>query len=491
MNRLFVAFDGDNMGSQVGQAVLMDDAQQLHEISRRIDSAGRAIQDWVESNGGQMVSVGGDEGTFVIDPSMEEHLEELRGVYQQISGGTVTFGVGYSLSQAGKALMAGKLMGKDILVRYDDQVDHILSDAHDQVQTGGGSPEAQKQDEHYLSHVVLGDAGNGEEDVSQESADEYDMAPTSNSPDDQEITPEGAAAAQEMVDDAANSEGCNCPACQERHAMEAQGQGPEEEATEGCDCPACQERHAMESGAEEPMPEMATQNEEDLPEQDSMQMIPDAQAEGSDLPPMQMPESQEDPQSAMGEMGEEDAIEIPENESLDEQKDPEEMVAAAVGPNEDPEQEGAVPEENMSEDGFPGAIPGEGEEPVNQEDLEEMQDPSNEQMPPQQDMGAMGESQEQPGDLDLLSELLSDAGSTDELKQRIAAILEKFKANRDSIISMKDQNPEMYQSIILMLKQMIDMARHLAPSSPEEDMPQDEQSVPEEASQEEAPLPKQ
>jgi hypothetical protein len=230
MNRLFVAFDGDGIGSKVGQSVLMDDAQALHETSSKIEAASKAIRNWVESNGGQMISAGGDEGTFIIDPSLEEHLEELRSLYQKTSGATVTFGVGLSLSQAGKSLIAGKLMGKDITVKYDDQVEAVLADAHSQAQSGEADEETQKQDEHYLDH--LSDEGGldmadesehddlehgdlehsdleqddsevDESDLSDqhlENVDEYDMSPSVDGFDDQEITDEGAEQSQDMVD---------------------------------------------------------------------------------------------------------------------------------------------------------------------------------------------------------------------------------------------------------------------------------------------------
>lgn len=84
--------------------------------------------------------------------------------------------------------------------------------------------------------------------------------------------------------------------------------------------------------------------------------------------------------------------------------------------------------------------------------------------------------EEQPSDFDLLSELLSESGSTEELKERVASILEKFKANRDTVVAMKSQNPELYEPIVLMLKQMVDMAKQLFEPGTEEGS---EQSIPE------------
>lgn len=157
MAQFFAALDGDNAGSHVGQAVLHDDVEALADISSRIDSANQAVKQWVESHGGKMISFGGDESTFMIEAESLEALgdmiEELRSQYQQVSGFTVTAGIGESLSQAGKALMAGKLVGKDMVMEYDDHVEAILEDAHEHAEAGEGTEEEEKLDEAYLGDL--------------------------------------------------------------------------------------------------------------------------------------------------------------------------------------------------------------------------------------------------------------------------------------------------------------------------------------------------
>lgn len=433
MNRLFVAFDGDGIGSKVGQSVLMDDAQALHETSSKIEAASKAIRNWVESNGGQMISSGGDEGTFIIDPSLEEHLEELRSLYQKTSGATVTFGVGLSLSQAGKSLIAGKLMGKDITVKYDDQIEAVLADAHSQAQSGEADEETQKQDEHYLSHLSdeggLDMADESEHDDLEhsdlehddsefdqtdspdqhlENVDEYDMSPSVSDYDDQEITDEGAEHSQDMVDAVA----------------------PEEDHEEG--------HQDFEEDYEQPHHDLQDQSEEAI----------------------QAPEDQES-------FEDEESVDIPENESVESQEDPEEMIAQAAGD----------PQTADEEDAFPGAAPGEGEDHPDQSTPEDEAEPADmDYSHLEGDEETQQSDEEQPSDFDLLSELLSESGSTEELKERVASILEKFKANRDTVVAMKSQNPELYEPIVLMLKQMVDMAKQLFEPGTEEGS---EQSIPE------------
>jgi hypothetical protein len=88
-------------------------------------------------------------------------------------------------------------------------------------------------------------------------------------------------------------------------------------------------------------------------------------------------------------------------------------------------------------------------------------------------VGAPKESQDQerpeassddhqgPSELDLLSSLLSESQSYDDTKNKIKVILEKFKQNKDMIVSMKGSNPDLYDSIIGLLKQTIELARHV------------------------------
>lgn len=147
---LFMAYDGDDAGKLVGRAVLANDVNGLHEVSKRIATGHEVVSLWVENNGGQVISGGGDEGTFSIPGQALESIEELRADYQFATNLTMTVGVGASLSEAGKSLMAGKFRGKNQVVQYDPSVDQELATAQANVQAGTGSEEEKKISEAYL-----------------------------------------------------------------------------------------------------------------------------------------------------------------------------------------------------------------------------------------------------------------------------------------------------------------------------------------------------
>ena len=150
---MYLAGDADNAGQLVGQSVLMDDVQQLHDISQKIEAGSKLIKDWVLANNGQIVSIGGDEITAILDPSLESQVEEIRSKYKELTGFSVTIGIGNTLSQAGKALIAGKLSGKDMLMRYSEETEEVLRQAHEAAQGGDATPDQQKMDDHYISHI--------------------------------------------------------------------------------------------------------------------------------------------------------------------------------------------------------------------------------------------------------------------------------------------------------------------------------------------------
>jgi hypothetical protein len=153
---LIMAYDGDNAGRLVGRAILADDPEALHETSNRIVHGHEIVRDWVSSHGGVIISGGGDEGTFSIPQDALHEIEQLRSDYQYATGLTMTVGVGHSLSEAGKALMAGKFRGKDQVCIYDKSVDQELNQAQNRVASGEGSEEERKLTDAYLDREQEG-----------------------------------------------------------------------------------------------------------------------------------------------------------------------------------------------------------------------------------------------------------------------------------------------------------------------------------------------
>lgn len=391
MNHLFVAFDGDDAGQHIGQAVLMDDIDALNETSEKIRQGGALIEEWVKNNGGQMISIGGDEGSFVIDPNLEHELENLRSQYRELTGFSATMGVGARLSEAGKALIAGKLMGKDQIVPYSDEIEDILTQAHRAVHEGTADEEQQKMAEHYIDPTMQ----DGSDEEMPESEEDMMQAPEESHQDnEQEMMPED----QDIMPD------------------------------------------------EDSMPE-----DQDMLAQDQ-EMAPD-QSEDEEMyeegPDMEMDQDQEDLAEDLGEMPEAPAgeEEMPAQESEFESEEPIHLESKNAATDDGDEEAKA---DEMIADAAD-------EQPANEEEMP--QDPSIE-------------------DPQMLEDELGDTDGKEEIMQRIAQNLAAFKENRPLMDQIKQAKPELYQSILGLLQNMIELARMISPESLEnEQNPLEEQSA--------------
>jgi len=239
----YLAGDGDNIGAKVGQAVLSDDVESLHSTSQAINAGQNLVMDWCEQNGGRVISAGGDE--FVLEmPSCDpQALEDLRSQYAQAVGATCTIGVGTSMSQAGKALIAGKLNGKDQICNYDESIEQQLQSAHEGAQAAGG--EAQKQDDHYLSSMYQ---DKNQAPNEQEQADEPEQMIDA-------VAPPGEEAADQN---------------QEQQAMlDAVAQGGQQEGSEASQDPALNEaEEAPASANQDPFHDDSDPRNQDEGQQD-------------------------------------------------------------------------------------------------------------------------------------------------------------------------------------------------------------------------------
>jgi hypothetical protein len=116
---IYVAGDGDGIGSKVAQTEMQDDEQALANVSQRIDNGQNEVKMWVLSRGGTIVEAGGDEFLFKIPAAQMEHLEEMRQLYRAAVGATLTVGVGSKISEATAARSLAKLKGKDQILMFD------------------------------------------------------------------------------------------------------------------------------------------------------------------------------------------------------------------------------------------------------------------------------------------------------------------------------------------------------------------------------------
>jgi hypothetical protein len=156
---MYFATDGDNVGRRHAQALLSDNVDSISEVSGSITHANEMIRDFVESNGGKVVSFGGDEGLFEAPSEFVELLEQLRKDYEYMVGATLSIGYGSKPSEAAKALLEAKETGKNKIVKYSES-----SEQHSQ-----NVQEARNQEE---SESEVGEVGLKQSNVGLQSGED-------------------------------------------------------------------------------------------------------------------------------------------------------------------------------------------------------------------------------------------------------------------------------------------------------------------------------
>lgn len=155
---VFVSFDGDGIGQQVGRASLANAVDDIRRISQDIDRGNELWRSWALSTGGSIVSIGGDEGRLEIPADHLDDLPDLRIRYGETVGATVSVGVGMDVSEADRALLYAKINGKDRIVLFDDIVAEAIADLEERERKNPKS-EVDKIGEEYLKSEMLMKAG--------------------------------------------------------------------------------------------------------------------------------------------------------------------------------------------------------------------------------------------------------------------------------------------------------------------------------------------
>lgn len=440
--QLFMAYDGDNAGRLVGQAILADDAEGLHEASSRIEHGHDIVSEWVQAHDGQVISGGGDEGTFVIPKQAVEDIEHLRKDYQFATDLTMTVGVGASLSEAGKALMVGKFRGKDQVCHYDESIEQELSQAQAHVASGSATQEEQKLGEAYLKPegTKMNESENTHDDcqycaeMNEANTPDQDHCQYCHDvPAESEAEPHCqycAEAEQKQVNDHAH-DGDNCQYCADADANLQQDHEHSEENCQYCaeaNAPADHEHSGDDCAYCASAPQAASPTDNQNTGQSDMQQI---------------------------------AQEIEQTTTP-----------------------GETPQDVLTTLDGPGDMPG-----------TQMQDgtshPDNYQQNVPSDMG-MSEDPGQPGpDLSQVLQTGLDAHADNIQKERVIQIvseaLEGFKACKGILEKAQQQAPQLYSASLSMLKAMIEMAKMLGLTAQQEE----QTPAPEQTAQANAPAPAQ
>jgi len=143
-------YDGDNAGRQVGRAILSNDPATLSEVSERINLGHEIVKKWAMEHGGGIISGGGDEGCFHLPHEALDHIEQLRNDYHFATKLTMSVGVGKTLSEAGKSLIAAKFRGKNQVVYYDPRIEQELQQVQLKLEDGTANEVEKKQGDAYL-----------------------------------------------------------------------------------------------------------------------------------------------------------------------------------------------------------------------------------------------------------------------------------------------------------------------------------------------------
>lgn len=170
LEMVYVAIDADNVGEQVGNAVLNNDEAQLSDLSSNINSGVGVFSQWAEGAGGKVISSGSDEAILKVPASEMEKLDEIRSIYKQKTGFSISVGIGSTVAESAKALIYAKVNGKDQIVDYSPEIERAMQ----QAVTGNMQEEVEEETEKEVEEEM------GEEEVEEETeeidvpADEVD-----------------------------------------------------------------------------------------------------------------------------------------------------------------------------------------------------------------------------------------------------------------------------------------------------------------------------
>lgn len=146
-NKLFVAFDGDNIGAKVEQAAMKDDLAGIKEMHNAILRGQKVVRDYGKRWNADIYIDGGDDIAMILPRGALRELESVRERYKKETGHTITAGIGDKISRAGHALLYGKLTGKDKAVVWSPKVDKKLEETRKEL-----TPAEKLQDHGLLSH---------------------------------------------------------------------------------------------------------------------------------------------------------------------------------------------------------------------------------------------------------------------------------------------------------------------------------------------------
>ena len=484
-NRVFVAFDCDDLGQTMQEHAMNENISGVSDLSSKVEQGSQIFKQFASQHGGYLVSSGGDSGILAFDGDLNQEdltpaIEELRQIYSEITGTTVTVGIGRSLSQAAQALLKGKQNGKNQVSIYgqeqpeQDSGGELEQDPEEGLdgfeddlpeyddQEYGDVVRSPEENDHYLDQEP-------NEEIERE-ANEFE-----NDGEGEEF--------EEIPEDGEGEEYFDSEDLDEEHpeegiddGQEYQQMGPDQEGFEPAEKPYGQDGETYDDdisvgdGLQSSLPQ--TDGGYDEAEEGH-----DENGDVGDMDQYQDESTEENPEDTQDYQPEnvEDNFENQPEIELEGNTDVEDGMSD-VDPLEEEQPQEDVEEEDqqgeVDEDGVPMEFSGvpEDEEEVVEEEVPEEQEADLDETGPQ----------DSDDEAQAFHEMLSDENAelVENMKGQVAQTLDGFKQVKDQLEGIKDQAPELFQATIGMLDTMLELSKLVfGPYSEEggEEMPQEDE----------------
>lgn len=430
MGNVYIAINGDDVGTRIGNAIANDDHEDLASATQSIDDAHKAIDEWAKMMGGKKITGSGDEAIYLVPQKALSKVDGMRQNYQDASGHGLTVGVGASMSQASKALIYGKMNGKNQTIHYDPNMEDYLSDDQDEQAPQIPAEEELQDQAQQDDEVQEGEVGDEDSEAMPAKA----PAPKAAGPDDMDSAPamddgsddEAAAEGDDEIQAAPDDQGDEAPIGNEEDVSD-----DNEEALNSPDDSAPANKAPKQKHGE-----LDGKTDEDFGTADGEQAADEAEMEDPQDPAADMQDEDTSDEEASDIAQEDDgsAEQTDEDHFDGHHAPPEGAFEGSDDESEDGEQ---------SDDALADMIHG------------DMQDEDTAAGMPEDEQAAQ------------------DDGDHQDLKQDIANALLAFKDNKQMLEQAREQNPDLYNATLTMLRSMIAMAKKLG-FAPEQDMQQAE-----------------
>ena len=462
MQTIFVISNLGGHSDGMANSILNNDAEGVANSHQSLSAAKDQIEEFANHWGAEILGHGEDGGFAfsVDDPSMFiEDLQALKDHVMELSGYDMTIGVGTELKDAGLAFLYAKTNDNSEICVYDPSMEEELSQM-------GGEAEGNPEQEAYYDNQ---EQEPGEEESSEEENSDIQNEP---SPEDEVGMPEG------------NTQGDILPEESEDGDFHEDEQPdmsmhPVNETDYKSDEGLDEQYNPTFDGAVSNTTNVAVSGDEGDAEFQDIGRVPyypvseinagapkEIVDEGEDQDPDHMAEESDtydheaevdgEPENEEPLEESEETIDIPdskEQEEMQRQQDEDTDANAEPGLAMDEENPDYTMDEDQDElDDNELVNP---EEENIEQGSQEVGVPGTE-MPEEEQV--MGDGMEDDGEYEMAEDLANEEAIAEDLRNKIGAALDGFRSQREALMAMKEQAPELYESTVMLLQTLIEMS---------------------------------